>query len=37
VGLVLFFVSMMADLLVERQLETVAILRSRGASRFQVF
>ncbi len=36
-GLVLFFVSMMADLLVDRQSETIAILRSRGASRGQVF
>lgn len=36
-GLVLFFVSMMADLLVERQLDALAILRSRGASRRQVF
>ncbi len=36
-GLVLFFVSMMADLLVDRQSETIAILRSRGASRPQIF
>ncbi len=36
-GLVLFFVSMMADLLVDRQSETIAVLRSRGASRGQIF
>lgn len=36
-ALVLFFVSMMADLLVDRQSETIAVLRSRGASRRQVF
>lgn len=35
--LLLFFVSMMADLLVERQAEVIALLRSRGASRWQVF
>ena len=37
VGLVLFFVSMMAELLVERQSGAIAILRSRGASRNQIF
>src|SRR5712692_3360027 len=36
-GLVLFFVSMMAELLVERPMNAIAILRSRGASRRQVF
>jgi ABC-type antimicrobial peptide transport system permease subunit len=36
-ALVLLFVSMMATLLVERQGETIAVLRSRGASRRQVF
>ncbi|MEO6889277.1 MAG: FtsX-like permease family protein [Ktedonobacteraceae bacterium] len=36
-ALVLFFVSMMADLLVDRQSDAVSILRSRGASRSQVF
>ena len=36
-GLILFFVSMMADLLVERQAGAIAVLRSRGASRRQVF
>ena len=35
-GLVLFFVSMMASLLVDRQADAIAILRSRGASRRQV-
>lgn len=37
VGLVLFFVSMMANLLVESQSLVIAILRSRGASRRQLF
>jgi hypothetical protein len=36
-GLVLFFISLMDELLVERQADTIAILRSRGASRSQVF
>ncbi|MFL5624313.1 MAG: FtsX-like permease family protein [Ktedonobacteraceae bacterium] len=36
-GLVLFFITMMADLLVDRQADAIAILRSRGASRRQVF
>lgn len=36
-GLVLFFVSLMVDLLVEHQSGAIAILRSRGASRRQVF
>ncbi|HEX4205859.1 MAG TPA: FtsX-like permease family protein [Ktedonobacteraceae bacterium] len=35
--LVLIFVSMMAELLVERQADAIAVLRSRGASRRQVF
>ena len=35
--LVLFFISMMAELLVERQSNAIAILRSRGASRQQIF
>jgi hypothetical protein len=35
--LVLFFVSMVADLLIERQAEVMSLLRSRGASRWQVF
>jgi hypothetical protein len=37
VALVLFFVSLMTDLLVERQAGVIALLRSRGASRRQVF
>jgi hypothetical protein len=36
-GLILFFVGLMAGLLVERQAEVIALLRSRGASRRQVF
>lgn len=35
-GLTLFFVSMMTDILVERQADAIAVLRSRGASRRQV-
>ncbi len=37
VALILFFISMMAELLVERQSDAIAVLRSRGASRGQVF
>jgi ABC-type antimicrobial peptide transport system permease subunit len=37
VALILFFVSLMTDLLVERQAPAIAQLRSRGASRRQVF
>jgi len=36
-GLVLYFVSMMADFLVDRQLDAIAILRNRGASPQQIF
>ncbi len=36
VGLLLFFLSMMVNLLVERQNEAIATLRSRGASRWQI-
>ncbi len=36
-GLVLFFVTMMSDLLVDRQSDAIAVLRSRGASRTQIF
>ena len=36
-GLVLFFVSMIADLLVDRQAAEIALLHSRGASRRQIF
>ncbi|MBX5450380.1 MAG: ABC transporter permease [Thermogemmatispora sp.] len=35
-SLVLFFVGVMTNLLIERQREAVALLRSRGASRLQV-
>ncbi len=37
VALILFFVSLMANLLIERQTDVIALLRSRGASRRQVF
>lgn len=37
VALILFFIGMMAELLVERQSDAIAVLRSRGASRGQVF
>ncbi len=36
-GLLLFFVNQMCDLLIERQGEVIALLRSRGASQRQVF
>ncbi|MDE3231427.1 MAG: hypothetical protein KGO05_16230, partial [Chloroflexota bacterium] len=36
-GLVLLFVRMVADMLVDRQAEAIATLRSRGATRRQVF
>jgi hypothetical protein len=36
VGLILFFVGMMASLLVERQVDVIAVLRSRGASARQI-
>lgn len=36
-ALLLFFVSMMTGLVVEREFDTIALLRSRGASRRQVF
>lgn len=36
-GLMLFFASLMTDLLVDRQSEAIAVLRSRGASREQIF
>lgn len=35
--ILLFFVSMMFDLLIERQAEAIAVLRSRGASSGQIF
>jgi ABC-type antimicrobial peptide transport system permease subunit len=37
VALILFFISLLTNLLVDSQAETVALLRSRGASRLQVF
>lgn len=36
-GLALFFVNQMCGLLIERQTETIALLRSRGASQRQIF
>ncbi|HEU5229198.1 MAG TPA: FtsX-like permease family protein [Ktedonobacteraceae bacterium] len=37
IALVLFFVSLIADLLVDRQTDAIALLRSRGASGRQIF
>jgi putative ABC transport system permease protein len=37
VGLLLYFIGLMTDLLVDRQSEAVALLRSRGGSRRQIF
>ena len=37
VALILFFVSLMMNLLIDRQTDAVALLRSRGASGWQVF
>ena len=37
IALILFFVSLMTSVLLDRQVETIALLRSRGASRGQVF
>lgn len=37
IGLILFFVSLMTNVLVEYQADTIAILYSRGASRGQIF
>ncbi len=37
VGLILFFVNLISNILIERQSETIALLRSRGASRKQIF
>jgi len=37
IALILFFVSLIADLLVDRQADAIAVLRSRGASGRQVF
>lgn len=36
-GLVLLFVRLMADILVDRQADAIAVLRSRGAARRQIF
>ena len=36
-SLILFFVSLLTTLLVDRQADTIALLRSRGASRRQIF
>jgi hypothetical protein len=36
-GLVLFFIFLMTDMLVERQVESITLLRSRGAAARQVF
>ena len=37
VALILFFISLAASVLAERQAEVIAVLRSRGASRRQIF
>ena len=37
VGLTLFFVITMTDIVVDRQSDAIAVLRSRGASRLQIF
>jgi ABC-type antimicrobial peptide transport system permease subunit len=37
IALILFFISMIADLIVERQTGVIALLRSRGATRRQIF
>ena len=37
IALILFFVSLMTAVLVDRQADTIALLRSRGASRGQIF
>jgi len=36
-ALILFFIAMMTDLLIERQVDTIAVLSSRGANKRQVF
>lgn len=36
-GMVILFISMVTELLVERQTDAIALLRSRGASRHQIF
>ena len=37
IGIILFFVGLMADILIDRQTATIALLRSRGASEKQIF
>ena len=37
IALILFFVSLMTSVLIDRQTDTLALLRSRGASRGQIF
>lgn len=37
VGMVLYFVSVMTDILIDRKSEAIATLRSRGANRWQIF
>src|SRR5262249_23289154 len=37
IGLTVYFVSLMVDLLLERETETIATLRSRGFSRQQIY
>jgi len=37
IGLVLYFVSVMTDILIDRKSEAIATLRSRGANRSQIF
>lgn len=37
IGLILLFISLVANLLVERQAEAIAIMRSRGATNQQIF
>ncbi len=37
IGIVLYFVSVMTDILIDRKADTIAILRSRGANRSQIF
>ncbi len=37
IALILFFISMIANLIVERQARVIALLRSRGATRRQIF
>lgn len=36
-ALILFFIALMTDLLIERQVDTIAVLSSRGANKRQIF